>query len=72
MYVDIYVKYSLFLLYLNEILIFPADFRKTLKYKISWNSTQWEAVFPCGQTDGQTDMTMPIVPFRSFVKAPKK
>ena len=43
-----------------------------LKYKISWKSAQREAVFPCGQTDGQTDMTMPIVAFRSFVKAPKK
>jgi hypothetical protein len=72
MYVDFYVKYSLFLLDFNENLISSADFQKIIKYNISWNSTQWEAVFPCGQTDGQTDMTMPIVAFRSFVKAPKK
>jgi hypothetical protein len=40
MYVDFYVKYSLFLLDFNENLILLADFRKMLKYKISWKSAQ--------------------------------
>ena len=28
-------------------------------------------VVPCGQTDGQTDMTKLIVAFRNYTKAPK-
>ena len=57
---------------------FSRQFRKILKYQISWKSVQWE--LSCSkrtdrltdrQTDRQTDMTKLIVAFRNFKKAPK-
>jgi hypothetical protein len=46
------------------------DFRKTLKYQISWISAQWEP--SCSMsTDGQTDMTKLTAAFRNFANAPK-
>ena len=36
--VDLHVKYLLFLSDFNESCIFSTDFRKTLKYEISWKS----------------------------------
>ena len=68
MYTGVHVKYSLFLSYFNNNLIFSADFRKILK--ISWKPVQWEP--RCSmQTDGRTDMKLRVV-FCSFAKAPNE
>jgi hypothetical protein len=70
MYIDLHVKYSLILSDFNETLIFWTDFRKMLKYQISWKSVQWKE--NCSvRTDEQTDITEAIVAFRNFAKAPK-
>ena len=46
------------------------DFRKILKYQISWISAQWKP--SCSLiTDGQTDMTKLTAAFRNFAKALK-
>jgi hypothetical protein len=54
MYINLYVKYPLFLSDFNESWILSIDFRKILKYKISWKSVEWEPSFPM-LTDGRTD-----------------
>jgi hypothetical protein len=66
-----YVKVPVHLSYVNEIWIFSTDFRKILKYQISWKSAQWE---PSSSmlTDGQTDTTQLTDTFRNFANAPTK
>ena len=52
-YTGHHVKYPLFLSHFNEICISSTGLWKTLKYKISWKSVQWET--RCSmRTDGQT------------------
>ena len=44
--------------------------KKTLKFKISWKSLQWDP--SCSlRADRQTDMKNRIVAFRNFLNAPK-
>jgi len=71
MYIGLNAKYPLFLSGFNETWIFSTDFRKVLKYEISWESVQLQP--SCyTRTERQTDMTKLAVAVRNFVNAPKK
>jgi hypothetical protein len=68
MYIGLHVRYLLSLSDCNESGIFSTDFRKILKYHISWNLSSGNRVVPYGRTD----MTKLIVTFRSYAKAPNE
>jgi hypothetical protein len=71
MYIGLHVKHQLFLSDFNEICCFLTDFRKVLKYKISWKSFQCEQ--SCSmQTNRWADMTKLICNFPNLVNALKK
>ena len=54
LYIDLHVKYLLFVLDFNVTWIFSTDFPKMCKYQISWKSVQWEP--SCSlRTDRRTD-----------------
>ena len=46
-------------------------FGKRSHVKLHENPSNGRRVVPCGQMDGWTDITKPIVAFRNFVNAPK-
>jgi len=56
MYIGIHLKYPLFLSDFNKSKFFSTDFRKILKYQISWKSLSWEPGVPCKWTDERTDV----------------
>ena len=64
------IQWPLGVKWLTKFWIFPTDFRKDLKYKLSWKSVQWE--LSCSmRTVGRTDMTKLIFGFCNFANAPK-
>jgi hypothetical protein len=69
MCIRLHVKYPLFLTDFNETWT-ATYFRKILKYKISWKSTQQENSC-CMQTDRHTGMTKLKVVLHNFANAPK-
>jgi len=72
MSIGIYVKYRLFLSDFNENWFFSTDFRKNIQIPSLMKIRALGAeFFPCWQTDGRTDVTKLIIPFRNFSKAPK-
>jgi hypothetical protein len=75
-YNALHVKCPLFLSDFNEIWVFSTEFRKMLKYQISWKSVQWEPSCSGGQkgrqTDRQTGRHEDNDRFSHFAKAPKR
>ena len=69
MYVDLLVKYPLFLS--NFIVLdFLERFSKIVKYQLHEYLYGGSRVVPCGWTEVQTKMTKLIAVFRNFSKAP--
>jgi len=71
MYICLHVKYPLFLSDFNITLILSTDFENYTNIKLCENQSSGNRVVPCGQTDGQTDLTRLTVLFRNFANAPK-
>ena len=69
-YLSLNLKYPLLLSNFNGTWILSIDFRKTLKYKISRQSVQWEPSFSM-RTVRQTGMANIKVAYRNFARAPK-
>ena len=65
-YVDLRVKYPLFVSDFKEILIFPTEFGKIQKCQFSWNSVKWETNC-CMRTDRNDEANS----LRSFANALK-
>ena len=68
-------KVSVIIVCFNKTWIFSTNFRKILKYQISWKSVWWEPSCSTrteGRADRRAAMTKLIVVFRSFAKAPNR
>jgi len=74
-YIGLHVKCPSFLSDFNETSISSTDFRKILKYHISWKSVQYEpscSMQTNARIDGHTHMMELIVALRNFANVPKK
>lgn len=56
-YVDLHIKYLVFLSNFNQIWIFLTDFRKSLHIKFHENLSGWSRAFTCRQMGRRTDVT---------------
>jgi hypothetical protein len=65
------VGYPIFLSDFNEQRIFPTDFRKILKYEMSWKSVQWELSYSVRMDGDKTRMTKLIVASSNFENTPE-
>ena len=68
MYIGLHVKGPLFLSDFNELWIFWTDFRKILKYQISWKSVQWETSCSVRMEGRTAETTKLVVAFRNLRK----
>ena len=69
MCIGLHVKYPLFLLDFIDTWIFKTDFRKILKYQISWKSVLWETSYS-RRLDRQADMARLKDALRKFRNMP--
>jgi hypothetical protein len=74
MYLDLHVKYPLFLSDFNGTWFISTKFRLIFKYQIARVSIPvgYELFYADGRTDGQTYMSKLLVEFLNFTKASKK
>jgi len=68
-YASLRLKFPLFFFNCDEISVSSTQFRKTLKYQMSFKSVRWEPSFSM-RTDGLTDTTKLTLALRNFEKAP--
>jgi len=67
----LHVKYPLFLSDIKKAWIFLTDFSKNTQLYFTKIRPAGAELFPCGQTDRQTDTTKVTVTFRNFANAPE-
>jgi hypothetical protein len=67
MYIGLHMTYPIFLSDSNQNGIVSTDFRKIIKYEITWKSIQWEP-----SSLMQTDMTKLKIAFRNSAKSAYK
>jgi hypothetical protein len=71
MYSVIHVKHLLYLSHINWSFVFSTDYRKWLKYQISWECVRIELRCPI-RVDGETKKMKLIFAFRNFAQVRNK
>jgi hypothetical protein len=71
MYIDLHVKYMLYLPDLMKFEFSGQVFEKHLNIKFNDNSSSASRVIPSGRTDGRAGMTKLVATFWNFANAPK-